>query len=212
LRSFVAFSLSGALALPAVFVACGGAPPSDLLAPPGMKGTTGGDQDGSPADATMSESPDAPSQEPEASEGDDSAVGPSEAGPADAMPVEAAAEAAAPSGLSCTNGTMKVYCQGTDTCCITTGIGTTTAACGSPNTCLGTELRCASSADCPMGQVCCASENLSTFATTYTASCALTCTGLGKSELCNPGKGSGGCSGGETCTSSTALPGYSQCH
>jgi hypothetical protein len=194
LRSFVAFSLSAALAFPVAFVACGGATPSDLLAPPGTKSTTGGEQDGSPADATMSESPDASSPEP------------------DAMPIEAAAEAAAPPGLSCTNGTMKVFCQGTDTCCITTGIGTTTAACGSANTCLGTELRCASSADCTTGQVCCASENLGGFTTTYTVSCAMTCTGLGKSELCNPSKGSSACSGGETCTASTALPGYSQCH
>jgi hypothetical protein len=210
LRPVLAFSLFAATLLPVVVLACGGAAPSDLLVSYNPIDTQGSGADGSPpADATMhSGSPDATSTDDSGE--DDVAVGPIEAGLVDAAQVEAAAEAG-PSGLACTNGTMKVYCQGSDTCCLTTGIGTTTPSCESSSaTCLGSPLRCASSADCMMGQVCCSTEQIG-FTTTYSVSCASTCTGAGKAELCNPGGGPGGCSNGQTCSASTELPGYSQC-
>jgi hypothetical protein len=210
LRSFVAFSLAAIVTLSVAAIACGGAAPSDLLIP--LATTATADEDSSaPSDATTTGSPESSTPAPESGAGDDTSVGPTEAGPADAMPIEAAPEAAASPGLPCTNGTMKVYCQGADTCCITAGLVSTTAACGAADTCLGSDLRCAASADCPAMQVCCATETAG-FTTTYSASCATTCSGLTKTQLCDPGDGPNGrCPSGDTCSASTALPGYSQC-
>jgi hypothetical protein len=210
LRSFVAFSFTAGVALSVVLAACGGAAPSDLLTPPGTDDHTGSSSSGSgPSDATTVQE-ESSNSEPD-SGGDDDAFAPMEAGPEEAM-AEAAPETGPPSGLSCTNGTTKTYCQGTDICCITSSVFSTTATCGSSATCLGSNVKCASAADCTGNQVCCLSE-VSAIATTYDATCAATCTGLGKSELCNPGGGpNSGCTGGETCTASTTLSGYSECH
>ena len=212
MRSFAAFSLAAIFTLPVAAVACGGAAPSDLLVPPGTTTATGGEDDSSaPSDATTTVPQDVSTPQPETSAGDDSSTS-IEAGPGDAMTMEAAVEAGPSMGLECTNGTMTVYCPSADICCITASVLSTTAACGAADTCLGSQVHCASSADCMGGQVCCATEMATGFTTTYDAECSATCTGLTKTELCDPSKGmSGGCPSGDTCSASTALPGYSQC-
>jgi hypothetical protein len=210
LRPVLAFSLFAATVLPVVVLACGGAAPSALLTSYSPTDTEGADGS-APADATThTGSPDAMQTPTDDSGEDDVAIGPMEAGPVDAAQVEAAPESGPSPGLACTNGTMKVYCQGSDTCCLTGGV-LSTASCGSSTTCLGSTVRCASSADCMMGQVCCSTAEQIGFSTTYSVSCASTCTGLGKTELCDPGGGPGGCPNGQTCSASTDLPGYSQC-
>ena len=143
-------------------------------------------------------------------EDDDVTIGPVEAGPDDAAQVEAATEGGPSAGLACTSGTMKVYCQGADSCCVTGGL-VASASCESSatTTCLGSTVRCASSADCTMNQVCCSTGP--TFGT-YSVSCAPTCTGADKVEFCNPGNGPGGCPNGQMCSASTELSGYSECH
>jgi hypothetical protein len=210
LRPALAFSLFAATLLPVIVLACGGAAPSDLLISQSPTDTQGSEPEAStPADGTTNPgSPDGRETPTDDSGEDDVTVGPVEGGALDAAQGEAAAEAGPSQGLACTSGTMKVYCQGSDTCCITGGL-VATASCGSSATCLGSNVRCASSADCTMGQVCCSTGP--TFGT-YSVSCAATCAGAGKAELCDPGGGPGGCPNGQTCSASTELPGYSECH
>jgi hypothetical protein len=191
--------------------ACGGAAPSDLLTSPEMTGDQGGSDAESSGDATMT-SPETSSPEPEGGESDDAPVGPVEAAAMDAMAVEAATEAGPSTGLQCSNGTTTLYCPAGDFCCLSGGLVSTASCDASGTACLGgSELHCASAADCTGNQVCCAQEQLG-FTATYTATCAGSCSGTTKTQLCKPGSGNGVCPMGETCGASTTLPGYSQCH
>jgi len=150
-------------------------------------------------------------QEPDSSTDDDGSTGSVEAGSMDATAVDVAAETGS-QGVPCTNGTTKSFCQGSDVCCITTLV-TSTGTCEASGACFGgSVVRCGSSADCPMAQVCCSTQASGGFAPTYDVSCAANCTGLGKTQLCDPNGPPGGCPNGETCSATTSPAGYSGCN
>jgi hypothetical protein len=214
LRSVIALLVAGVATatLACVVVACGGATSTDLLDPPSTTGSGSSSSGGSGTpEASMSGTPDATTGEDDATTGDDVSVGPMEAAVVDASPVEASPESGPSLGLLCATGTMKVYCQGTDACCIT--IVGFAATCEAPSSCIGgSTVRCASASDCSTGQVCCMTSTTGFGGTTYSSECTggASCTGLTKSELCDP-TASNPCPNGETCSASN-LTGYDSCH
>jgi hypothetical protein len=160
----------------------------------------------------MSGEPDATMEDDATSGGDDMSIGPMEAAVVDALPVvEASPESGPAPGLLCSTGTMKLYCQGTDACCIT--IVGFAATCEAPSSCItGSTIRCASASDCSSGQVCCMTTTAGFGGTSYSSECTASgsCTGLSKSELCDS-SAANACPNGGTCSASN-LSGYDSCH
>lgn len=106
-------------------------------------------------------------------------------------------------------------CNQGDICCITgdPNAGTQTDTCQhSGQSCSGTVVRCASSADCPQNQVCCGQKD-STMMMYQEVACRPSCTGTGQVTFCDPAAQTSDCTdpNAPNCVQSTLLPGYNVC-
>ncbi len=94
------------------------------------------------------------------------------------------------------NQTTHLDCIGAGDSCTCTGIG-----------CMHAKISCSGPTDCPTGQVCCGTIN----GTSYSSvSCASSCTGYNKVEICDPGDGIA-CPNNAQCRQSQILTGYHYC-
>ncbi len=109
----------------------------------------------------------------------------------------------------CPNNGNPMTCQAGEYCCVSGNAmqGNQTDSCLSKSaSCVGTPIRCAATADCPAGQVCCGSRTT----TGYTkVACAATCAG-NDITFCDP-MASDCPQATPTCNPSQLLPGFNVC-
>jgi hypothetical protein len=133
--------------------------------------------------------------------------------PVDSAPVDE--QPATGPAVLCPDMGSPMSCQPGEICCIqgdpTQGMQTDTCEAPNQGCTPGTRVRCAMTADCPTGDVCCGSETTVAGVTTYTeVSCAKTCTGTTQRIFCDPQVND--CPPQTpTCGQSQLLPGYNVC-
>jgi hypothetical protein len=200
LSCLVGLALAAAITLAS---ACGGT----LSSEPGTKvdAGSGGDTEGGGADATSSDSG---AVESDGGTAPLDAVAvidvvtpveePAPTGPAVLCPADGGATTCDPGQFCCVIGNAKQGVQ-TDTC---EPAGTA---------CAGTPVTCAKAADCPVGQVCCGTQQTVGNVVSYVdVTCAASCTGNDQRAFCDQTANT--CPPATpTCALSTLMPGYNVC-
>jgi hypothetical protein len=114
----------------------------------------------------------------------------------------------------CPMGGSPATCQPGDFCCVTGDAmqGTQMDNCQTPaQSCSGTKVHCAATADCPANQVCCGNQQQVMGVFTYTeVSCAASCASTTQRIFCDPAAND--CpQQTPTCGQSQLMPGYNVC-
>jgi hypothetical protein len=183
----------------AIATACGGASNTDLGTGGGGNGSGSGSGSGSGGGSGSSSG-----AEPDASMQDVTSVDVVQ--PMETGPIGPAVVCPLDDAGTCSPG---------DFCCVSGDptLGTETDTCTHQGqTCAGTPVRCASSADCPKNQVCCGQKD-STGNKYQEVACRQTCTATGQVTFCDPAAATTDCTNPATpnCVQSQLLQGYNVC-
>jgi hypothetical protein len=188
--------------------ACGGAVSSNLLG--GSRGVDSGG--GTENDSGVPTEQDSGTEPLDAGTTPDVVTVIDSSEPLDVTPIEEPPPPTGPTVACPMNGTPAT-CQPGDICCIAGDpmLGTQTHTCEQPaGVCTGTKVTCTVPTDCPMGQMCCGTEQTTGTTAMYTGvSCATQCNGANMRIFCSSNTDCPAQTA--TCGASTLLPGYMVC-